>query len=133
MPGWRAALGPAKRRVSDGDLHQQGDVPVGSRQRIGEPTRKMRPGRSPAAFCRNITIYFEPVVTFGHSTFRVDVFEPRLPVANSRPAPTTTTISAPTSTPRTPIPPLLPFPSAITFSSVAPMRSEERRVGKECR
>ena len=44
----------------------------------------------------------EPVVTFGISIFSVAVsFPPILPVANSRPPPTTITISAPTRTPST--------------------------------
>jgi hypothetical protein len=54
------------------------------------------------------------VLFFGNSTFTVDDFCPRLPVANKMPPPTTMTINAPIKTPSTPTPPL--FPSAIVAS-----------------
>jgi len=50
--------------------------------------------------------YLAPVVVLGTSTFTGEVFEPRLPVANSTPVPTTITINAPTRIPRRPVPPL---------------------------
>src|SRR4029079_140315 len=56
------------------------------------------------------------VLIFGNSTFTVDDFCPRLPVAKRMPPPTTITINAPTRTPSTPTPPLLP--SAMVLSSL---------------
>ena len=56
------------------------------------------------------------VVIFGSSTFTVDDFCPRLPVANKSPPPTMITMSAPTRTPSTPTPPLLP--SAMIVASL---------------
>src|SRR4026209_434656 len=56
------------------------------------------------------------VLIFGNSTFTVDDFCPRLPVAKRMQPPTTITISAPTTTPSTPTPPLLP--SAMVPSSL---------------
>src|SRR6478735_7486652 len=55
------------------------------------------------------------VLIFGNSTFTVDDFCPRLPVAKRMPPPTTITINAPTRTPSTPTPPL---PSAMVLSSL---------------
>jgi len=63
--------------------------------------------------------YFEVgAAAFGNSSLMVEVCDPPpiLPVANRRPPPTTITMSAPTRTPRTPIPPP-PF-SAILLSNL---------------
>jgi hypothetical protein len=67
--------------------------------------------------------YLTPVVTFGSSSFTVVDFEPIVPVAKRIPPPTTMTISAPTSTPMTPIPPLL---SAMNISHGCPFGAIKR-------
>src|SRR6188474_3012517 len=66
------------------------------------------------------------VLIFGNSTFTVDDFCPRLPVAKRMPPPTTITISAPTKTPSTPTPPLLP--SAMVPSSLHQREVKQRAL-----